>query len=57
MHFSTIVGTALLLAGVEARLLWSSKPATFGPQSSDEYIIKTTFPVGNGRLGGKDYNV
>lgn len=38
--------------GVDARSLWSSHPATHGPKSSDDYILKTSYPIGNGRLGG-----
>ena len=37
----------------EARSLWSSVPATHDDQSSAGYLFKTGYPVGNGRLGGK----
>lgn len=36
---------------VGARSLLSSTPASFGPPESNEYILKTGYPVGNGRLG------
>ena len=56
MHHSTtpILVAALLSTGlgVDGRSLWSSQPATHGAQSSDEYILKTAYPIGNGRLGG-----
>lgn len=32
------------------KLLWSSTPATYG--EGDEYILKTGYLVGNGKLGG-----
>ncbi|KAF6786806.1 glycoside hydrolase family 95 protein [Colletotrichum sojae] len=35
----------------EARSFWSSKPATFGDRDGDEYLLKTGYPVGNGKLG------
>ncbi|KXH62982.1 hypothetical protein CSAL01_08990 [Colletotrichum salicis] len=35
----------------EARSLWSSIPATYGDSSSDTYLLKTGYPVGNGKLG------
>ncbi|KAL1861432.1 hypothetical protein VTK73DRAFT_7114 [Phialemonium thermophilum] len=45
--FSALLGAD----STQAKSLWSSKPATFGPQSSDDYILKTGYPVGNGKLG------
>lgn len=48
--------TLLLLAtagSALARSLWSSSPATYGPKDSDGYILKTGYPLGNGRLGGQ----
>ncbi|KAF4878140.1 Alpha-fucosidase A [Colletotrichum siamense] len=35
----------------EARSFWSSVPATFGDRDGDGYILKTGYPVGNGKLG------
>lgn len=35
------------------KVLWSSSPATYGPRESDKYILKTGYPVGNGKLGGE----
>ena len=36
-----------------ARSLWSSKPATHAYRASDDYLLKTAYPVGNGKLGGE----
>ncbi|KAI0009736.1 glycoside hydrolase family 95 protein [Xylariaceae sp. FL0662B] len=36
---------------VEARSLRSSVPATSGPGDTDSWILKTGYPIGNGRLG------
>ncbi|CAI6092029.1 unnamed protein product [Clonostachys chloroleuca] len=33
------------------RSLWSSKPATHAYRASPDYLLKTAYPVGNGRLG------
>lgn len=58
VHFVNCKGT-LALAWLQAaslgsaRSLWSSQPATYAPQSSDETILKTTYPIGNGKLGGE----
>ncbi|KAJ0299067.1 hypothetical protein COL5a_007575 [Colletotrichum fioriniae] len=38
-------------AACEARSLWSSIPATYGDSSSDTYLLKTGYPIGNGKLG------
>lgn len=38
---------------VEAKTLWSSKPADAGPREGPEYILKSAYPIGNGRLGGE----
>ncbi|OHE92858.1 hypothetical protein CORC01_11864 [Colletotrichum orchidophilum] len=35
----------------EARSLWSSIPTTYGDSSSDTYLLKTGYPIGNGKLG------
>jgi alpha-L-fucosidase 2 len=42
-----------LIEAVNAKSFWSSKPATFGTDKDAEYILKTAYPVGNGKLGGK----
>ncbi|KAG9257237.1 alpha-L-fucosidase, partial [Emericellopsis atlantica] len=36
---------------VAARSLWSTKPATHAWRKSDDYLLKTAYPVGNGQLG------
>lgn len=59
MHL-LFLGEALLLvsswaAVAQARTFWSSVPASFGPQDSDDWILKTGYPLGNGRLGGTQF--
>ncbi|KAI0514338.1 Six-hairpin glycosidase-like protein [Xylaria bambusicola] len=44
-----IAGSYLSLS--DAKSLWSRSPATYGPDDSDSYILKTGYPVGNGKLG------
>lgn len=47
----------VVLAGAShavARSFWSSSPATYGSKDKDSYLLKTGYPIGNGRLGGKD---
>ncbi|KAI2633957.1 glycoside hydrolase family 95 protein [Xylaria nigripes] len=39
------------LSQSEAKSFWSTKPAGYGPDDSDNYILKTGYPVGNGKLG------
>lgn len=39
------------------RSLWASTPATHGNRESDDYVLKTTYPLGNGRLGGKLHEI
>ncbi|KAK4235693.1 Six-hairpin glycosidase-like protein [Achaetomium macrosporum] len=39
------------LALADAKVLWASTPASYGSQSSENYILKTGYPVGNGKLG------
>lgn len=34
--------------------LWSSAPATFGSSNNDDYLLKTGYLIGNGKLGGLD---
>ena len=36
-----------------ARSLWSSKPATHAFRASKDYLLKTGYAVGNGKLGGQ----
>ncbi|KAI1083222.1 glycoside hydrolase family 95 protein-like protein [Whalleya microplaca] len=35
----------------ESKSLRSSVPATFGPGNTDDWILKTGYPIGNGRIG------
>ncbi|KAI1176086.1 Six-hairpin glycosidase-like protein [Nemania sp. FL0916] len=35
----------------DAKSLWSTTPAGYGPDDSDDYILKSGYPIGNGRLG------
>ncbi|KAF3763822.1 family 95 glycoside hydrolase [Cryphonectria parasitica EP155] len=45
---------ALLISGVPltvAASLWSSSPATYGSSDNDDYILKTGYALGNGKLG------
>ncbi|KAI1128643.1 Six-hairpin glycosidase-like protein [Nemania abortiva] len=35
----------------DAKSLWSSSPAGYGPDDSDNYLLKTGYPIGNGKLG------
>ncbi|RYP72326.1 hypothetical protein DL771_004300 [Monosporascus sp. 5C6A] len=49
MHSLTVIGVWVTVTS--ARSLWSTIPAAFGPQVSDDWILKTGYPVGNGRLG------
>ncbi|KXJ93454.1 Six-hairpin glycosidase-like protein [Microdochium bolleyi] len=44
-----------LAATAQSRSLWSSKPADSGPRNSGEYILKSAYPLGNGRLGATPY--
>lgn len=46
-----LVGASQVIAG---KSLWSSVPATFGTTSNDEYVLKTGYPLGNGKLGGEN---
>jgi hypothetical protein len=59
INFKKTIAVALLQVATlgSARSLWSAQPATYAPQSSDETILKTTYPIGNGRLGGKSSHV
>jgi alpha-L-fucosidase 2 len=55
MHFpsSKLLPLSVYLVLGEAKALWSSVPAAYGPQSSNDYILMTGYPLGNGKLGGK----
>ncbi|KAI1313178.1 Six-hairpin glycosidase-like protein [Xylaria venustula] len=48
-------GIAVVIGGYlrfsDAKSLWSTSPAGYGPSDSDNYILKTGYPVGNGKLG------
>ncbi|KAH9909509.1 Six-hairpin glycosidase-like protein [Xylariomycetidae sp. FL2044] len=46
---------AVFSGKTQARAFWSSSPATLGSQDGDDYILKTGYPVGNGRLGAMQY--
>ncbi|KAI1822996.1 Six-hairpin glycosidase-like protein [Xylaria intraflava] len=39
------------LSPSEAKSLWSTKPGAYGPSDSDDYILKSGYPIGNGKLG------
>lgn len=34
-----------------AKFLWSTGPAGYAPYDSEDYILKTGYPIGNGKLG------
>ncbi|KAI1348385.1 Six-hairpin glycosidase-like protein [Xylaria sp. FL0043] len=51
---STLIITIIVggyLKPSDAKSLWSRSPAGYGPDDSDNYILKTGYPVGNGKLG------
>jgi hypothetical protein len=50
----SLLALAASLTLAEAKALWASTPATHGDQSSESYILKTGYPVGNGKLGGEE---
>ncbi|CAH0024805.1 unnamed protein product [Clonostachys rhizophaga] len=37
------------------RSFWSSTPAGYGSQLADDYVLKTAYPLGNGRLGAMPF--
>ncbi|KAI1165183.1 glycoside hydrolase family 95 protein [Nemania serpens] len=47
--------TAAIISGCltfsNTKSLWSRKPAGYGPDDSDSYLLKTGYPIGNGKLG------
>ncbi|KAI9166450.1 Alpha-fucosidase A [Paramyrothecium foliicola] len=53
------VSIGLLALGLatltEARTFWASEPATYGTRDDAEYILKTAYPMGNGRLGAMQF--
>jgi alpha-L-fucosidase 2 len=54
MHLATFsLIAAAMTVGADARELWSSQPAGYAQMRSSQYILKTGYPVGNGKLGGK----
>ncbi|KAI0531756.1 Six-hairpin glycosidase-like protein [Xylaria digitata] len=51
---STLIAAATVggfLRLSNAKSLWSMSPAGYGPDNSDNYLLKTGYPVGNGKLG------
>ncbi|KAI3330557.1 Six-hairpin glycosidase-like protein [Ustulina deusta] len=52
---AVIVGDCLRLS--DAKSLWSRSPAGYGPDDSDNYLLKTGYPVGNGKLGVISFGV
>ncbi|KAI0445071.1 Six-hairpin glycosidase-like protein [Xylaria telfairii] len=46
---AVIIGSCLTLS--DAKSFWSKSPAGYGPDDSDNYVLKTGYPVGNGKLG------
>ncbi|VUC34742.1 unnamed protein product [Clonostachys rosea] len=54
LHMSTwlvafVFGSLILVT--QGRVLWSKTPATHGFKNEEGYILKTAYPLGNGRLG------
>lgn len=50
LTLSTLLMTAVSVGS--AKSLWSSTPATYGSTDDDDYILKTGYLIGNGKLGG-----
>ncbi|GAW27024.1 putative glycoside hydrolase family 95 protein [Rosellinia necatrix] len=51
---TTLIAAAVFgscLKQSNAKSLWSKSPAGYGPDNSDDYILKTGYPIGNGKLG------
>jgi hypothetical protein len=62
MGFATMKSKLLTAAAIgsclsfsDAKFLWAKSPATYGPSDSDTYLLKTGYPVGNGKLGGQEH--
>ncbi|KAK5630894.1 hypothetical protein RRF57_006609 [Xylaria bambusicola] len=55
MEMKSVLATAVIAGSYlglsDAKSLWSRSPAKYGPDDSDNYILKTGYPVGNGKLG------
>lgn len=43
---------ARIILPARAKSLWSKVPATYGSSNNDDYILKTGYLIGNGKLGG-----
>lgn len=52
MISARLVGT-IWFGLATGRSFWSSTPAGYGSQIADDYVLKTAYPLGNGRLGGE----
>ncbi|KAH7137768.1 Six-hairpin glycosidase-like protein [Dactylonectria macrodidyma] len=48
---SMVLAVLAFVASADAKELWSSKPAGYASMRSSQYLLKTGFPVGNGKLG------
>jgi hypothetical protein len=47
-----VLATATLMGFADARKLWTSEPAVHGDYVMGKpYLMKTAYPLGNGRLG------
>ncbi|KOS17015.1 Alpha-fucosidase A [Escovopsis weberi] len=55
MYWASLPLGLALASAAEARKLWASTPATYGSQDSDNYLLKTAYPVGNGKLGAVQF--
>lgn len=56
MKYTILQGALLASSGIKlvsGRSLWSSSPATHASKASDDYLLKTGYVIGNGKLGGK----
>ncbi|KAI1150374.1 Six-hairpin glycosidase-like protein [Nemania diffusa] len=40
-----------MTATIATASFWSKSPAGYGPSDSDNYLLKTGYPIGNGKLG------
>lgn len=48
-----LLALALAPSMPAAKSLWSTSPATYG--EGDDYILKTGYLLGNGKLGGSSW--
>ncbi|KAF4994556.1 hypothetical protein FDECE_13079 [Fusarium decemcellulare] len=46
-----LLAASAILEVAISKELWSSKPATYAPMRDSGYLLKTGYPVGNGKLG------